>query len=419
MKNRLKAGGLFSFLFFFIFSGVYAQFSIETELRPRSELRNGYQQLIQSGATSAAIVSQRTRLKFSYQKEGLRLVIAPQDVRIWGDEKNHSTGGNFGDEASLDLHEGYAEIDLNSMISLAAGRMELNYDNEWLLGRRNWNQSGIASDAILVRLAQAKWSLHAAFSWNTLKDALKDNFYPADRYKALSFCWINFRPNAHNNLSFLLLSTGQTPSDTVNTLRFRFTGGFYYKINKPLLSGDFNFYYQFGKKPDNTAVSSFLTAGNFTINTGKVTPGIGWTLSSGNKNLQGTTDHTFDLVYTARHKFLGNMDYFRNLTTSVKQAGLADIYGTIFYKAGKGITVQNALHYFSLLVNNAIAPTQKKLAWENDFIVRYKIAEWGTLEYGFLFLIPYEGLKQIQQVPRPASPIFTYLMLTVNTRVFP
>ncbi len=418
MKNRLKAGGLFTLLILLV-SGVYAQFSIETELRPRVELRNGYQQLLPFGTAPAAIVSQRTRLKFSYQKEGLRLVIAPQDVRIWGDEKNHSTGGNFGDEASLDLHEGYAEIDLNSRISIAAGRMELNYDNEWLLGRRNWNQSGIASDAVLARLVQAKWSLHAAFSWNTLKDALKDNLYPADRYKTLSFCWINYRPNADNNLSFLLLSTGQTPSDTVNTLRFRFTGGFYYKINKPWVSGDFNFYYQFGKKPDNTPVSAYLTAGNFTINTGKLAPGIGWTLSSGNKILQGSTDHTFDLVYTARHKFLGNMDYFRNLTTSVNQAGLVDIYGTILWKAAKGITVQNALHYFSLLVTNPIAPAQKQLAWENDLIVRYRIAEWGTLEYGFLFMIPSEGLKQIQQVPDSHAPIYTYLMLTVNTRVFP
>ncbi|MEJ5302214.1 MAG: alginate export family protein [Bacteroidales bacterium] len=400
-------------------STVRAQFSIETEIRPRVEIRNGYQQLIPQHATPAALISQRSRLKFTYQKENLRLVLSPQDVRIWGDEKNNTTSGNVGDEASLDLHEGYAELSLNPHFSFAVGRMELSYDNEWLLGRRNWNQSGIASDAFLLKWTREKWSLHTAFSWNTLKDALRDNYYPTDRYKTLAFCWMNYQPNSQNTLSFLLLSTGQTPSDTVNTQHFRFTTGIYYKINYPFINGDFNLYYQFGKNAINQTVSAFLTSGNISLTTGKLMPGIGWAVSGGNKNPQGNTDHTFDLIYTARHKFLGNMDYFRNLSSHVKQAGLVDFYGSLIWKAPKNFTVQNAFHYFSLLINNSLAPTQKNLALENDFIIRYKMTEWGTLEYGLMVLLPTQGLKELQKVDQPAAPVYTYLMLTISPRVFP
>lgn len=418
MRNFIKTFWTIGILFLSIYD-LKAQFSVEAEIRPRAELRNGYQQLIPQDAAPSFIISQRTRLRFTYQQENMRWVVSPQDVRVWGDEKNHTIAGNLGDEASLDLHEAYVELKINPSVGITAGRMELSYDNEWLLGRRNWNQSGVSSDALLIKYATQQWNVHAAFSWNSLKETLSDNFYPADRYKTLAFLWLNHTFNAHHALSWIFTGTGQTPSDTVNTLHFRYTTGFYYRMNIGQLQGDANFYYQFGKNPAAKKVSAFLGAGNLIYNGKKLKPGVGFTVSSGNKNPASGTDHVFDLIYTARHKFLGQMDYFRNLSSHVKQAGISDTYFSLSWTANPRLTFINTLHNFRLMVNNPLVSGSKQLAIENDLILRYKFAEWGSLEYGLLWLSPSATLKQIQQVPESATPLFSYLMLTIHTRVLP
>lgn len=418
MRNSFKILCALGVLFLSLHD-LKAQFSIEAEIRPRAELRNGYQQLIPQSAEPSFLISQRTRLRFSYQQENFRWVIAPQDVRVWGDEKNHTTAGNLGDEASLDLHEAYVELKMNPSLGIKAGRMELSYDNEWLLGRRNWNQSGIASDALLIKYATQQWNVHAALSWNSLKETLVNNFYPADRYKTLAFLWLNRSFNTHHSFSWIFTGTGQTPTDTVNTLHFRYTTGFYYRLNTGQLQGDANFYYQFGKNQAAQKVSAFLGTGNLIYNERKLKPGTGFVVSSGNKNPALGADHVFDLIYSARHKFLGHIDYFRNLSSHVKQAGIIDTYFSLSWTANPRLTVINTLHNFRVMVNNPSVTGSKQLGIENDLILRYKLAEWGSLEYGLLWLSPSATLKQIQQVSEPATPLFSYLMLTINTRVMP
>lgn len=120
-----------------------AQMSIEAQLRPRFELRNGYKQLVPKEAVPTAIISQRTRFSFLYQTQQLKVKIVPQDVRIWGDEQLANTSGVFGDHASLDLHEAYAEIRLKPSLFMTIGRQELIYDNMSILSNRNWNQTGL------------------------------------------------------------------------------------------------------------------------------------------------------------------------------------------------------------------------------------------------------------------------------------
>lgn len=418
MRNYYKTLWVL-YLLLLTVNNILAQFTIDAEIRPRAELRNGYQQLIPQSANPAFLISQRTRLRFTYQQENLRWVIAPQDARVWGDEKNHTTNGNLGDEASLDLHEAFVELKMNSSTWVTAGRMELSYDNDWLLGSSNWNQMGTSYDALLIKYNINRWKIHTGFSWNSLKESISENFYPADRYKSLAFFWLNHTFNAHHSLSWLFLSTGQTPSDTVNTQNFRFTTGLYLKSNTQYFQGDANIYYQIGKNQASKNVSAFLGTGSLIYNGNKLKPGIGITVSSGNKNPAAATDHVFDLVYTSRHKFLGNMDYFRNLSSQVKQAGIIDTYFSLSWTATPRLTLINTLHNFRVMVNNPSVPGTRQLAIENDLILRYKLAEWGSLEYGLLWLSPSATLKQIQQVPEPATPLFSYLMLTINTRVLP
>ncbi|HOO84116.1 MAG TPA: hypothetical protein PLS94_06115, partial [Prolixibacteraceae bacterium] len=97
-KNHLSL----TLILFFIFlaqQSLFAQFTVDANIRNRFEIRNGYQKVIPNNVVPAAFMHQRTRLLFAYNSENLKVRISPQDVRIWGDESITSSTGVFGDEA--------------------------------------------------------------------------------------------------------------------------------------------------------------------------------------------------------------------------------------------------------------------------------------------------------------------------------
>jgi hypothetical protein len=67
------------------------------------------------------------------------------------------------------------------------GRQQLVYDNQSILSNGYWNQNGIASDAIVLKLKKDDWNLHLTGSWNSLSQASSGNYYDTIRYKSLNF----------------------------------------------------------------------------------------------------------------------------------------------------------------------------------------------------------------------------------------
>ena len=236
---------------------LYAQFRIDAQLRTRFELRNGYQMLAAKGEDPAALVSQRTRIIFSYETDNLKLRITPQDVRLWGGDKNvNSTGITANTE--LGLFEGFAEVKLGSVGWMSVGRQQLVYDSRHLLGNRNWNQNGISYDALLFKLALSGWNLHVAGSWNTLNETSSNNYYPDSRIKSYNFVWVNHKFPGNFNLSLLHIASGVTETDSTNTLHFRQTTGFYIQYPGEDLKFWANAYYQYGRNKLGKTVSAFL-----------------------------------------------------------------------------------------------------------------------------------------------------------------
>jgi len=93
----------------FGFSPAEAQFSPNAQLRTRTELRDGYGNLVLSDAKKAAFISQRTRLNFGYKWDLLSFGASVQDIRVWGaDASTISTA----DGNRFMLHEGWAELTL-------------------------------------------------------------------------------------------------------------------------------------------------------------------------------------------------------------------------------------------------------------------------------------------------------------------
>jgi hypothetical protein len=410
----------FIFIFTIISVKLQAQFNIDAQLRNRFELRDGYRELSAKGATPAGLIWQRTRISFSYETENFKIKFTPQDVRLWGDESQRSSTGVFGDDASLELFEAYAELKTGNLGWVSVGRQELNYDNQRLLSARNWNNNGMTYDAVLLKLKAAGWDIHLGSTWNSLTEASSDNFYPSNRIKNLNFLWSNHAFGENLKLSFLHTAVGITETDTTNTLYYKHTTGFYstYKNKGLNLWGEA--YYQYGKTNAGMDVNAYLLAFDGSYKAGKFTPGIGITILSGNSKTgtEQTTENLFDIHYGARHRFYGFMDYFRNFPSNTKQGGLADYYFYLDYQFSKSVSVRNIGHYFQLAQTNPTTPNDKNLGYENDFVLKYKFSDWGTLESGYLFYLPTETLETMQGVDNAGFQQFLYIQLTLIPTLF-
>lgn len=403
------------FIFFLLISlWSFAQIKVEAQLRNRLERRDGYQKLAASGSTPAVLISQRTRLTLCFETELLKIKIAPQDVRLWGDDPNIGSTGT-GDNATLGLFEGYAEIRLGNSSWLSVGRQQLVYDKEWIFATRNWNQNGIAYDAAVLKIKLTDWNFHLGSTWNTLNERGSDNFYPSNRIKSIHYLWLNKKIVSFLNFSFLHVASGVTKSDTENKLYYRQTSGVFAEFKKGDFSVWSNLYFQYGKNQIGKKVSAFLADYDPSYRMGASAIGTGMAILSGNKQVGTgqTNDRLFDMLYGVRHRYLGNLDYFRTLSSHTLQGGLADFYFYFDIDASKKWNIKNTCHYFRLDQANTLTPDNKNLGFENDLVVKYKFSTWGTLESGFLFMLPTQSLKTIQNVPDAKFSNFTYFQLTI------
>src|SRR5690348_13244573 len=86
-----------------------AQFSLQGQLRTRTELRDGVGTMNPKGSSAALFTSQRARLTFGYKWDRLNFNVSVQDIRVWGQD---ASSINNADGARLMVHEAWAEITL-------------------------------------------------------------------------------------------------------------------------------------------------------------------------------------------------------------------------------------------------------------------------------------------------------------------
>ena len=400
------------------FLHVHAQLDIDAHLRLRGEFRDGYQKLATEGSNPATLVSQRTRISFVYANPLLKVRITPQDVRLWGDQTRMNNG--VGDNPSLDVFEAFAEVKLHSKIWLSAGRQQLVYDNRRILGDRNWNQNGISYDAFIIKAKPGKFDLHAGTTWNTLTESLSENFYPETRIKSINYLWVNRKFDSNVSVSMLHVSSGVTRSDSSNTLYFKHTTGLYGEYKGEILRTWGNVYYQCGRNQKGNNVSAYLIDADVSFFTGRLTPGIGISYLSGNSRLpsKNHADNLFDVLYGNRHRYFGFLDYFRIFAKDTKQGGLADYYCWLDYRFNDRLSVRNTWHYFSLAATNPTTPAKRELGTENDFILKYRFANFGELEIGHCFFPPTASLRELQSVENSKFSHFVYAQLTLTPKLF-
>jgi hypothetical protein len=124
---------------------------IDAEVRPRTEFRNGYQQLRNDTTTAAFFTNQRIRLSANYIFDNrFAMQFSIQDLRVWGQQDPRSTS------ATLQIFEGWVEPYITNKFSVRVGRQRLVYDNQRLFAENDWRLSAAVHDALNFRYNSAR-----------------------------------------------------------------------------------------------------------------------------------------------------------------------------------------------------------------------------------------------------------------------
>ncbi|THU34111.1 hypothetical protein FAM09_24120 [Niastella caeni] len=156
-----------------------AQFSLQGQLRTRSEVRDGLGTLNVKGTDAAFFTSQRARLTFGYKWDRVNFNLSVQDIRVWGQD---ASSINNADGNKLMVHEAWAEVTLMNVadttiktkgidnLSFKIGRQALIYDDVRLLGDLDWLQQARRHDALLIKALHHGWQVDLGVGFNQNSD---------------------------------------------------------------------------------------------------------------------------------------------------------------------------------------------------------------------------------------------------------
>ncbi len=422
----------------------YAQFSLYGEFRPRVEFDHGNKNLqTEQDQMFNLFTSQRTRLGLDFKQEKWKVGLQIQDVRIWGQTAQLAQT----DGATTTIHQAWAELMLSEKLSVKAGRMELAYDDQRILGGVNWAQQARSHDLALFKYEDG-FKIHLGIAVNQVQTR---SFNFPKTYKSMQFLWFNKEFSDSYTLSVLALNNGvddvvlnnanpgamTTYSQIIGQRSVFKTSGFVI---------GFNFYYQMGKdkgtySENNEDFHKGYSAMNIGLDVSyklsdNITLGLGYEYLSGNSQTDTTADygkknHAFAPLYGTNHKFNGWMDYFY-VGNHGNSVGLQDIYAKVDYSKNKFIAGA-ALHYFmsaaeildqeTTFNTGDITAMSSGLGMELDTYVGYKHSKGVIIKAGVSGMFDSASLRMLQSdysvnpIAKPAmgaSNWSAWLMLVVK-----
>lgn len=393
--------------------------SLNLELRPRTEFRNGYRALTTPTSQPAFLTTQRSRLGVTYENEKIKSHFAVQDVQTWGDVKTKA------DAPSLMIFEAWIEMKLHETLALKVGRQQLKYEQQHLLATTNWNNVASSHDLALLKFKKSGFNAHLGLAYNNEAEKNYESNYPVDYYKAMQFLWLSKKFDKGLTLSLLEITDGLQPAGADYTLYFRNTTGLHIDYsNKDLgfnLSGAG--YLQTGKDKNGTKLNSHLILASASFQTTeKIKTSIGFERYSGDNALDSldTEKNSFNNLYGAGHGLRGSMDYFLTVDNHTKNGGLLDIYLMLDYKISEKISTHAAYHHFSLANNvidteytgTEIKTLDKPLGSEIDLLLNYKYHKTLTLSMGYSVIFAQRSLGVIRGGDYEKAGHWFFVMLT-------
>jgi hypothetical protein len=411
----------------------FGQFKISAEIRPRGEMDNGAVKPISDTSDTRYYISQRTRLSFDFQKSIFQLRITGQDIRVWGSGDIYTGTGVFGSTAGLDFHEAWLKINILKHTSLKIGRQELYYDNERLISKRNWNQFGIAYDALLISHNQKRWDLDLALSYNTFMnnntgkpDFSDELYFNTNLMKTFNFLRVGKSFSDHINASLYIIASGFTNKDNPGIIYITGTYGLFTRVTHDHFELSVDAYYQNGKAQTGKQVSAFAAGLHPRLLFGPLKIGVGADYLSGddanNSNYQ-EKERTFNKFYGGGFGFHGWMNYYVYIKGSTKNGGLVDLFPNITLVIAQRHKIDVKTHFFSLAHSVKIDDQiikDKNLGAELDTRYTFSLNKEFHLNVGLSYYFSTDTFKHLFAGNEVAikQPYWIWTMLSYAPEIF-
>jgi len=407
---------LLSILFISLPNLLFAQITIDAEVRPRTEYRNGYQQVRTADTEPAFFTSQRTRLGFGYESQGYEIYVSGQDVRVWGESEQ------LQDNSNLNIHEAWAKIHLTEKVGIKLGRQELVYDDQRLLGSVNWTQQARSHDALLMRYkdAESEFQLDLGGAYNQESENLFGNRYTLNNYKALGYIWMN-KQWSDVEASALFLTDGfESQAGGTN---FRYTYGTHLNYSKQNWQLNGSAYLQSGDDATRQNISAYMMAVNGAYQLGSLQFKGGYDyLSGGSADDANLARNTFHTLYATNHKFYGHMDYFLNIPANTGGGGLQDLHLGAAYNVSENTNLALTYHYLAL-ANSITSPSNTTetldtpLGSEFDLSFSFDISYEVAFKMGYSTLFATSSLDELQIRNGKKSQHWGWAMVVISPQI--
>ncbi|GAB4317168.1 MAG: alginate export family protein [Bacteroidales bacterium] len=396
---------------------VYSQFVVDAVIRPRAEFRNGYKVLRDSVTRPAAFVSQRSRLGFEYKNKNLSTRITLYDACIWDEQELKK------DITTIGIAEGWAELSIQSNWTIRFGRQFLKYDNSWLISPVNWNQIGAAHDAIKITFRKNHFQGDFVSAFNQTGEHLYGTELEGlvNSYKTLNIFWLSKSFGAFR-FSTLNILEGLQGSEYKTATYVRFTPGLIGEYKSDGIRTAFRAFWQTGHLKDGREVDAwFLHIEGMMIPGPKTRLTAGIEIKSGNPSNadSGRISRAFDILYGARHRFNGDMDYFSTPATTL-EAGLVNPYLRCNHYLSDRLDMTVTLHSFSLQGHYYTEgrAVDRFLGFETDLKARYRLNDFVIFEGGWAWMNTTDTMGVIKGGDPEKFNQWAWLMVTVSQELF-
>jgi len=417
MKTILRISAA-TILFFTMISGAQAQFTLSGEFRPRAEFSHGYKTLAAEDQHASFFISQRTRLNFNYAGEKLKTGLVLQDVRNWGSQPQLVGNEDF----ATSIHQAWLEYYILPELSFKAGRMNLSYDNQRMLGSVGWAQQARSHDLLLIKY-EGLFKLHAGVAYHENSDRSNNFYLGPDAYKTMQFLWAN-HSMGELKMSLLFLNNGVPVPLTVGPggvlidqgISFSQTVGPLVNYSTGKLGFVAGAYYQGGQDAAENSLSAFY--GNLEASLKpmeKLGLKLGYEYLSGTAFDEPDKNHSFTPFYGTNHKFNGFMDYFY-VGNHGNNVGLQDLYLNAGYGLGS-LNLNAGIHLFQSAALQA-ADAGKYLGTEVDLVCSWKLDEAVGLSAGYSQMFAGESMELLKGGSANAYQGWAWLMITVKPTFF-
>lgn len=415
---------MFCMIFSLFVGGMMAQpgdnqTTVDVQLRPRAEYRNGSLFPRSQGDLPARFITNRARLSLGYERSQLEMRLSAQHVGVWGQDPQIDRNGRF------ILNEAWAKLRFGHGLFAKLGRQPLSYDDERILGALDWNMAGRYHDALKLGYESPQDLVHLILAFNQNDERVIGGTYyqpGAQPYKSMQTLWY-----AHTGEQFrvsaLAMNIGlEGGTEARAETRYQQTFG----VNLGLrpdrvwdLSGAF--YYQTGRTAADVSISAWMAALRANIHaTEDLSFLIGSDYLLGDD--RGSADfEAFNPLYGTHHKFYGAMDYFYASPFANRlNPGLWDNYAGLDVAVTPRLNLGATGHYFSITsdLQSRTGSLSKGLGTEVDLQLSWKLMKDVNLMAGYSFMFGTETMDYVKGGDHTRWQDWAWLSVNIRTRVF-